>query len=179
MCLVHHSFLLQEFHISVSSTGGCEVTFSVPLFCYLASHVHAPDFTGRLIPTHSSQGLTEIETPVGGYNQEEGSRGQHWTLSNSPVSTELLRSAIPIYRRSLKQLWVPSYQVLTSLHVFPLSSASTWYGIPLYQEPFGRRTYKRTSCLRSLCTVHGRTAGHQNGRRNEIRHNYDVSAIAL
>jgi len=26
--------------------------------------------------------------------------------------------------------------------------------------------------------VHEHTAGHQNGHRNEIHHNYDVSAIA-
>ena len=116
-----------------------------------------------------------------GYNKEEGSKGQHWTLSNSLVSTELLRCKIP---RSIvfKQLWVPSSQVLTSLHVFQLRSASKWYCIPLYQEPFRGRTYKCTFvCTVFVLTIlaHDCTGGHQNGHHSELRHNYDVSAITL
>ena len=118
----------------------------------------------------SSQGPTEIETPVGGYDQEEGSRDSTEPCLTSPVSwlitaTNFLIDYCDVIPRStvLKQ---PSHQVLTTLHVFPLSSASKWYHIPLYQEPFGSHTYKHKSCLHSSIPVHEHAAGHQNGHRN-------------
>ena len=51
--------------------------FSGPLVFLSDYHLMCTRFDWPLIQIDLSQGLTEIETPVGGYNQEQGSRGQH------------------------------------------------------------------------------------------------------
>ena len=72
------------------------------------------------IQIYSSLNRTEIETPVGGRRRGAGDSTEPYLTALFPLN---YCDAIPrstVY----KQLWVPSYQVLTSLHVFPLSSAS-------------------------------------------------------
>ena len=52
-------------------------SFSGPLVLLSDYHLMCTRFDWPLIQIHSSQGLIEIETPIGDYNHDKGSRGQH------------------------------------------------------------------------------------------------------
>ena len=69
-CIIPSFYILQVELEAVKSFSGHLVLLS-------DYNLSCTRFEWPLIQIHSSEGLTEIETPVGGYNYDEGSREQH------------------------------------------------------------------------------------------------------